>query len=244
MILKNVFYLHEQGLRKTNEDNIYPKPGTATIIDKLFIVCDGVGGQSSGEVASQIVSEAIPDFINLNPVQNSISTQILDSVNFAKVCLKKHTIKKPKTKLMSTTLALVYLCDKEVLVAWCGDSRIYHIRDGKVLWQSKDHSIVQQMIDDGEITKEEALVHPERNFLSHSINAIGTYLKVDIHPIKNAEQGDYIFLCTDGILENIAEVEIMNILENNKEETDKSKLFMEYCEDKTDDNFSMYLLQL
>lgn len=211
MTLRNVFYLFEQGLRKKSEDNIYPKPGEATINDKLFIVCDGVGGQSSGEVASQIVSEAIPEFINSNPFQSVNSIQILASVNFAKGCLKKHTIKRPKTKLMSTTLALVYLCDKDVWAAWCGDSRIYHIRDGKVLWQSKDHSIVQQMIDDGEITKEEALFHPERNFLSHSINAIGTFLKVDIHPIKNAEQGDYILLCTDGILENIAEVEIMDI---------------------------------
>jgi protein phosphatase len=242
-MITNLFYLNEQGKRKNIEDAIFPKPNTASINDKLFIVCDGVGGQAKGEEASRIACEAISESIYSLGIKDIQEHHIHEAVLFATAQMQQYISQHPEAEQMSTTLTMAFINGNDALVAWCGDSRIYHIRKGKVLWQSKDHSLVQQLVDLGEISKEEALNHPKKNIIIRSLNA-HTVSKTDVHRISNIVQGDYILLCTDGILENIDDQALMSICGPQQINTNKTKLFLDHCEGKTQDNFSMYLLQL
>lgn len=241
-MLDKIFYLNEQGRRASNEDSIFPKGGEATLEERLFVVCDGVGGQNSGEIASKITSNAIAEYLQTISLGKVTINEIRMAIIHSREVMQDFVIRHPKSKSMCTTLALVYLADDEAIIAWCGDSRIYHVRNGDVLWKSKDHSVVQQLIDEGEITEEEALIHPERNIIIHCIRPGKSYIKIDNHLINNIQSNDYILLLTDGILENINESTIKEILGPMHTEKDKQMLFQWYCDGKTSDNYSMYLL--
>jgi len=242
-MLTKVFYLNEQGNRKNIEDAIFPTPGSANLVDKLFIVCDGVGGHSKGEEASRIACDSISKYILNLPTGHVTNSDIQASVESAIASMHEYTIEYPEAEQMGTTLTFTYIQDNGVWVAWCGDSRIYHIRNGKILWESKDHSLVQQLIDAGDITEEEALHHPQKNIILRSLSPKNLHTKLDIYFLKKILPGDYLLLCTDGILENIDKSAIYNILKTNELEQNKQKLFLNYCKGKTSDNFSMYLLQ-
>jgi serine/threonine protein phosphatase PrpC len=243
-MLTNIFYLNEQGKRKNIEDHIFPFPGIATNDDNLFIVCDGVGGLSKGEEASRIACKGISEYIHSLPSKSINASDLEAAVDCAMEQMHDFASEYPEAEQMSTTLTLVYLQDSLAWIAWCGDSRIYHIRNGKVLWQSKDHSLVQQLVEAGEISSEEALRHPQKNIILRSLSAANKNTNIDTHCITQIISGDFILLCTDGILENIGDKEIMDILGPQQKEKNKTKLFLQFCAGKTSDNFSMYLLEL
>lgn len=243
-MISNIFYLNEQGQRKNIEDNIYPLPNSAEESDRLFIVCDGVGGLSKGEEASRITCESISEYLLRENKKNISQEDIELALKYNFQQMENYTALYPDAEQMSTTLTLAYFNDSTIIVAWCGDSRIYHIRNGKVLWQSKDHSLVQQLVDSGEIPAEDANHHPKKNIILRSLNATNNNSKTDFYSIDDFQKGDYILLCTDGILENIDGDAIYDVFGLHQKEANKKQLFLDYCEGKTSDNFSMYLLQL
>ena len=241
-MLKEIFYLNEKGFRENNEDSIYPRPGEANLHNKIFVVCDGVGGENCGEIASNIVSETIGKYLeNSTKISKKvIENSILEAVKNLKNYTKNHS----EALNMSTTLTLVCLQKEGVWVAWSGDSRIYHIRNEKVLWKSKDHSLVQQLIDSGKINEEESRTHPRKNVILSSINARESSNHVDMVFLSDLRENDYILLCTDGVLESIGELEIKEIFKPNQIQKNKTDLFLNYCEGNSNDNYSLYLLNI
>lgn len=239
----DIFCLNELGKRANNEDCISPQKGEATSNDRLFIVCDGVGGEKKGEVASEIVCTSIRDYLKSEaPVSGEEKAAIQKAIQYANENLAVYVATDAMAKRMSTTLALVLLGEQSVTAAWCGDTRIHHIRNGKVVWKSKDHSLVSELISQGELTEEEARIHPRRNIITRSLNALNFNSNVDFHEITDFETDDYLLLCTDGLLEKVNETIICKIL-TDKAETDKAKSFLSYCDGVTRDNFSMYLIR-
>jgi PPM family protein phosphatase len=239
----DIFCLNELGKRANNEDCISPKKGTATSSDSVFVVCDGVGGENSGEVASEIVCTAVREYLEKEkPVSGTEKVGIQKAIQLANEKLAMYVTTDATAKRMSTTLALVLLGEQSITAAWCGDTRIHHIRNGKVVWKSKDHSLVSELVSQGEITEEEALKHPKRNVITRSLNAFNSNNTVDFHEINDFETGDYLLLCTDGLLEKVNENVIYKIL-TDESEKDKTKSFLSYCAGVTKDNFSMYLIR-
>ncbi|MEJ7736648.1 MAG: protein phosphatase 2C domain-containing protein [Chitinophagaceae bacterium] len=235
--------LNELGNRANNEDCISPKKGAATLNETLFIVCDGVGGEKKGEVASEIVCASIREYFkNETPVGGEEKESIQKAIQYANEKLAVYVSTDSMAKRMSTTLALVLLGERSVIAAWCGDTRIHHIRNGKVVWKSKDHSLVSELISQGELTEEEARTYPRRNVITRSLNASNFNNSVDFHEILDFETGDYLLLCTDGLLEKVNENIIYTIL-TDETEKDKAKGFLSYCDGITRDNFSMYLIK-
>lgn len=242
IVPSEIFCLNELGKRANNEDSVSPKRGTATKADRLFIVCDGVGGENKGEVASEVVSSSIQAFVKGQlPAQGGEIELIEKAIDYANRKLLDYVQTDVEAKRMSTTLALVMLGADSVTAAWCGDTRIHHIRDGKILWRSKDHSLVSELVSQGELTEEEARRHPRRNVITRSLNAIDYNNEVDFHEIHNFESGDWLLLCTDGFLENATDSVIAETISNNGQ--DKAKAFLSVCEGATRDNFSMYLIK-
>lgn len=238
-----IFCLNELGKRTNNEDAVSPAKGAASLSDTLFIVCDGVGGENKGEVASEIVCLSIRDYLKKQKVVSGDErAAIREAIKHANKKLAAYVATDESAKRMSTTLALVSLGEQSVLAAWCGDTRIHHIRNGKILWRSKDHSLVSELVSQGELTEEEARSHPKRNVITRSLNALSFNSVVDFHEINNFESGDYLLLCSDGFLEKINDKIIYEILLNGDGQ-DKAKSFLSFCDGMTRDNFSMYLVR-
>jgi len=244
LILSSIYCLNEQGRRDNTEDTVYPHPGKALLSDKLFLVCDGVGGESKGEEASRIACEAIPAYFENTP-QKAIDAGFLQKAAGCAVSkLQEYATLDPAADRMSTTLTLCYLERNNIAVAWCGDSRIYHIRGGNILWKSTDHSLVMMLVKQGELTEDEARRHPNKNAILRSLSAAPGNGTIDTHFIHDYQSGDFLLLCTDGLLENIDEQALHEILSPENAKKDRRNLFLNYCQEKTDDNFSMYLLEL
>lgn len=242
--LKTPQYCNEKGQRGNNEDYIYPAPSTATADNRLFLVCDGMGGHKDGEIASKTVTDTIADYwITHN---EPASTQKVVNAIAKAISEMDHLVKHSNgDKGMGTTLTLVSIGTDSVLAAHVGDSRIYQIRTNVgIVYRSKDHSLVQRWVDAGILTLEEARNHPQSNIITQVLQPDG--LKT-IHPevvTLHIEDGDYVFLCTDGITESIDDDKLVNIVGSLAPDEEKMKQIKQICSEQSRDNYSAYLIPL
>ncbi len=236
-------FLNEQGGRANNEDSVFPTSPSEH--DRLFLVCDGVGGQHKGEVASKLVCKYTAQYFSEQLYQWNDPSWMPSALRFVEQKLQDHLQHYPECQGMATTLALLYLRKDlgKAMIAWIGDSRVYHIRDGSVLFQSKDHSYVQSLLDMGEITETEAAIHPKRNMITRAINGTRE-TRIDQHVIHEILADDYFFLCSDGILENVNISEMTKWFTSDHSPADIRTWMLNNAEGKTSDNFSMYIVKV
>ena len=241
--VRSVFAVHEIGRRQYQQDSIWPKKGFATTRDRLFIVCDGVGGGAKGEIASDLTSKILGEGLSLT--EGNLDDQIVSLCDKAAKELHQYSELNANSELMATTLTLAALLEDRVVLAWCGDSRIMHIRDGSVMYETADHSLVAELVRRGELSPEEARSHPQKNLITRSIHSHGTPVEVEFVTLHDVLPGDFILLCSDGVLENLTE-EIIAMHSQGWKSGDAAKLsfFNELCFGKTKDNYSMYLIEL
>lgn len=237
-------HCHELGQRTNNEDAIYPKEASENT--RLFMVCDGVGGQAKGEVASSLVCKGFSKYLNENPMEDiEDGTYLTLALQSVEQQMGDYLEKHPEAMGMASTLTLLMISDKEekALIGWVGDSRVYHIRDGEVLFQTKDHSVVQSMVDMGEISEEEALTHPKRNIITRAVNGVNP-TRIDQKVIADIKVNDFFLLCTDGILEHLDEERITLWFRDKVSVQGIKSEIMENAKDGTKDNYSMYIIKI
>lgn len=241
------------GQRPNNEDFIWPELGKATQQSTLFIVCDGMGGWDKGEVASKLVAETIATYVARHPVGRMDEAYLKEAINVAHQQLVAYITSNQLVNRMGTTMALLHLHEAGVTVATVGDSRVYHIRDGQVRFQTTDHRQVLEMVRDGIITEEQAKTHPWRNRLSRSIAVQSPGAdglpprppdRADVTQLTDLQRGDYFFLCTDGVLEQITTDLLTAYLATDQTNADKLAAIVARCEGQTKDNYAGYLIQL
>jgi serine/threonine protein phosphatase PrpC len=240
--LHQPFALNELGRRANNEDSVFPKKGFATAQDRAFIVCDGVGGQAKGEIASKIVSEIFGEALRHTKASEqhyieAVLQQIEDE-------LQQYTQTHAESAGMATTLTMIHFHENGVSVAHVGDSRIYQIRDGQIIYKSADHSFVNELVQAGVITPEQAVTHPQRNVITRAIQGNEKRTSPDVYILQNVAPNDYFFLCTDGVLESVNDVTLLDILTNPYSNEEKIVEILRLCEAKSRDNFSCYLIQV
>ena len=206
--------IHELGKRDNQEDNIYPAMGNATHEDCLFIVCDGMGGHEHGEVASSTFANALARFFEGRVSPDVVLTDqtLADAVEFAYSQLD--AVDDGNLKKMGTTLTLLYFHRGGVTAAHIGDSRIYHIRPGKgMLYVSRDHSLVFDLFQSGEITYDEMRTHSSKNVITRAVQpGKENRVKPDIIHITDVQPGDYFYMCSDGMLEQMEDDELVQLL--------------------------------
>ncbi|MFN8356872.1 MAG: protein phosphatase 2C domain-containing protein [Spirosomataceae bacterium] len=251
------------GNRAVNQDAVSPDLAEATEQDRLFLVCDGMGGGPSGEIASELVVQGITQFFNSyefpfgknmlgngNEVADSLETQFInDAVLEAQTQLDTYLAANPTAKGMGSTLALLYLVHQQhvssALVAHIGDSRVYQIRQGKIIWQSEDHKWVNELVKKGVLTPEEAETHPKRNVISRVVQAASERQEVaDVHELFDIQPEDYFFLCSDGVLEALTDARLEEILASMATEDEKLTQLKTVCDGHTADNASAYLVKI
>ncbi len=238
--------IHQIGSRPTQEDSIFPVLNAATTNDRLFILCDGMGGHESGEVASGTVCKTMSDYIlSRMPADGVLEDQLLEealSAAYAAVDAKDtHGLKK-----MGTTLTLLSMHKGGVTVAHIGDSRIYHLRPstGEILYRSRDHSLVYDLFEVGELTFEELRTAKNKNVITRVIMANQERpSKADIVHITDVEPGDYFYLCSDGMLEQMDDDDLMAIFSSQKTDDEKRKLLTGETIDNSD-NHSAYFIHI
>ena len=211
------YSIQEFGQRKDaqgnphQEDSIYPLHGKQTDADRLFILCDGMGGHDAGEVASATVCEAMSQSVNAS-VPNS-EALFTDDMLLKAVADAFHALDQKDngaSKKMGTTMTFLKLHAGGATIAHMGDSRVYHIRPGKdadstqILFVTEDHSLVNDLIKIGELTPEEAKVSPQKNIITRAMQPhMERQPKADIHHVTDIKPGDYFYLCSDGMLEEM-----------------------------------------
>ncbi len=195
--------LSEVGRRENNEDAAFASP-------RLVAVADGVGGAAAGEIAS---SMAILKMIGLDKrrLVGSLEQELHDALVDANDAIAFATFYDPRHAGMGTTLTAVALSnDGAYLVANIGDSRTYLLRDERLRRLTRDDSLVQELIDEGALTNDEARRHPHRSVVLQALDGVQRPLPA-VRTVK-ARAGDRLLLCSDGISDYVTDHEIAKLL--------------------------------
>ena len=227
--MKFITHTHS-GLRPTNQDAFYAN-------GNLFIVCDGVGGNAYGDIASKLACTSLSDYFKNTSLSNEDIANAFKSTQFQ---FREMVGQYPEMKNMSTTAVMLALDNEKASIAWMGDSRLYHIRNGEILFVTEDHSLKNELAKKGEDVS-----HIKRNIITKSLSA-NHAVEYSLHTIPNEEikAGDFFFLCTDGVLENVTDEFIKSHFQNGYA-LEKIKAFvLQECDGKTKDNYTFEIIQI
>lgn len=238
--------IHELGQRANQEDNIYPAEDKATEQDRLFILCDGMGGHEHGEVASQSVCKSLSDYLLQLAASDGISdVELQDALSYAYNELDKLAII-GDTRQMGTTLTLLLFHTKGCTVAHIGDSRIYHLRPANhtLLYKSRDHSLAYDLYQAGELSYEEMKTFPQKNVITRAMIAGDrNHPKPDVVHITDIQPGDYFYICSDGMLEQMEDDELLEIFASDRSDEEKRQLLVSKTAENKD-NHSAYIIHV
>lgn len=197
--------------RELNEDS-FKICGFENGADVGFcILADGMGGHNAGEIASGSAVEIIAgELEDTEPCaeRDAVTADMAEAIDLANTKIYEMSLRNVEQAGMGTTAVMVYSCGGKLCIANVGDSRAYLITRSEICRMTIDHSVVEQLIMSGSITREAALHHPDKNIITR---AVGTEEYVDADFFNyDAENGDVILLCSDGLTEMVSEDEIMN----------------------------------
>jgi protein phosphatase/serine/threonine-protein phosphatase Stp1 len=200
---------HPGAVRPRNEDNLVDRPDLG-----LWAVADGAGGHGSGDVASTAIAES------LGTVPPGLSAaEMLAQVRLRLTAvhaeLQARAVARGRGGIIASTIVVLLVRGTHFAALWAGDSRIYLLRGGTLHRITHDHSLVQEMVDSGALSAEEAEKHPQANVITRAVGAEGP-LELDkvadrLHP------GDRFMLCSDGVFKELAEAEIAGHLARGAE---------------------------
>ncbi|MDY4812984.1 MAG: Stp1/IreP family PP2C-type Ser/Thr phosphatase [Ruminococcus sp.] len=221
----NIYSKTDRGrVRRDNQD--YCLSGKIAEGSLWAVVCDGMGGANGGHTASTTASEyiarEIKNLYTSDFTKEELITLLTNVVVGAN--LEVYNIARKNIELtgMGTTCELVFIRNNIIHIVHVGDSRTYIIRDNKAIQLTEDHSLVQEMVNRGEITKEEAMIHPNKNFITR---AVGIRCDVNVDYVEyQYQKGDTILICTDGLTNCVSEEEIVEIIKNNRNSKVVNKL--------------------
>lgn len=177
------------------------------------VVCDGMGGANGGQVASSLTCEIVDDKIkkcyNKSMNERSLQNLLLSAITTANVEVYDKAASDESLKGMGTTIVAAIVKDETACIAHVGDSRAYYITDNKITQITKDHSLVQEMLDNGQITKEEFDHHPNKNIITRALG-VGEDILIDFETVSLNEQ-DALIICTDGLSGLLSDGELLKI---------------------------------
>lgn len=245
------YNIQELGQRENQEDSLFPALGKSTPENRLFILCDGMGGHEKGEVASATVCQVISCTILAKwhpsePLTDELFQQALSSAYDALDSKDDGAERK-----MGTTMTFLCLHADGATVAHIGDSRVYQLRPAtkkspaRIIFRTQDHSLVNDLVKIGEITEEEAKHHPQKNVITRAMQPCQERrAKADIAHLSDIQQGDYFYMCSDGMLEQSTDENILNII-TKQNVTDEQKLEMlRKLTEENKDNHTAHLIHI
>ena len=221
----------------------------------LFIVADGMGGHSSGEVASLIAVETVQEVLleGEDPDETRLSRDIIDeeesirerlryAMNQACVRIRQKAFEEPKHRGMGTTLTILLVEDGIAHFSHVGDSRLYLFSDGILRRLTRDHTVVQNEIDAGRLTPELARLAPHKNILTQSVGYHGT-----VDPVTSTRpvgEGDILMLCSDGLTDPLDDQNLQELIANTPFEDLAPVLVEKALEQGGEDNVTVVVVKI
>ncbi len=183
-------------VRKGNEDTLH---ADANAHRGIFIVADGMGGHAAGEIASEMAVEVVTrDLSELNDLETGgASEQVAEALRDANRAVFERTRRELEKAGMGTTVSALLLSDTHYIIGHVGDSRIYLVRDGEMTQLTRDHSLVQEQVDAGLLTPEQARRHPQSNVITRCVG-MADEIEPDVLE-GEARMGDCFLLASDGL---------------------------------------------
>lgn len=186
-------------VRDHNEDSL-------TVVPPLFAVADGMGGHEAGEVASELTIKTLEQLAPAHPDAQALERAV-EAANLNVLQAPSQGIGREG---MGTTLTAAMIEGERLLIAQVGDSRAYLLHQGELQQLTRDHSLMMDLIEAGQITPEEARVHPNRSVITRAIGS-DPHMKPDIYEL-NISAGDRLLLCSDGLSTMLEDDEIQTIM--------------------------------
>lgn len=173
----------------------------------FYIVCDGIGGRKAGEIASRVAAQLIKNYLR-EYYTRTIAPHILESaIQKANQEILRLSAANAMYSGMGTTITCALDVTSQVFVAHAGDSAAFLIREGRIAKLTRDHSLVQELLDQGIITEEQKASHPSRHVITRSLGT-GENLRADIMAVERSHF-DYMLLCTDGLTDVVTKEEML-----------------------------------
>ena len=209
------------GLRRhENQDTFAVEQGEKLLI---AVVCDGMGGAEGGQIASSLAVEIFMKEIRALLRADMTAGQLRELASFcvakANTAVYQRALQEPAYQGMGTTLVSAVAGERDAVICNVGDSRAYLIHNGEMMRITHDHSVVQTLVENGDITAEEARTHPNRNLITRALGPDETTL-CDAFDVSFAH-GDKILLCTDGLVVTATDEEICRIVCADKRAEEK-----------------------
>lgn len=231
--IKSEQYLSELGKRESNQDNGGWDEGS------IYVVCDGKGEHSFGEVASEIVAQTFINELHSNP-----ESDIASIINRSENRISKFIEENPAGGGMSSTLALLHFLPNKARIAWVGNSRVYHFRSGKILFKTKDHSWANDAVSTEIINEHEAENHPKSNVITRAIQGAHKRITAEELVRKDVQKNDYFLLCSDGVFEAWTDSALESLFATVKNAEEALQALHEQCYLHSNDNYTAIVLQV
>lgn len=245
----NAASVSEIGQRQNQEDSVYPQLGKVTNQDRLFILCDGMGGHEGGEVASSTVCTAMGEYLtercDAEGTFRKVDFDYALSVAFDAL----DALDNGAAKKMGTTMTFLKFHSEGCMAAHIGDSRIYHIRpsengEDRIRYVSRDHSLINDLVAAGEMTPEQALHSNQKNVITRAmLPGLDPRPKADIALIGDIQPGDYFYMCSDGMLERMDDMELADIMAGEGTVEDKLQIIVGRTAENRD-NHTAHLIEI
>jgi len=192
--------------RKVNEDAYLS-------LDELglWLVADGMGGHTRGDVASRLIVEAFEGLTKPDSLEN-FAVEVKARLALANQRMRDEARSAGSDQLMGSTVVAFLVYKREWMCLWAGDSRAYLLRDGRLTQISRDHSVAEELVQRGELRRDQAMSHPSANRITRAVGA-QDQLVVDQHR-SYLRDGDAVLLCSDGLTKEVSDDEVASILDD------------------------------
>ena len=209
-------------VRDMNQDSYYISDKDDKM--KLYIVADGMGGYKGGEIASKLAIESSKNYIINNFDQtkkerDQIIELIKSAIEYANMVVYEKSKEVPELAGMGTTIDVCLIYSNRIYIGHIGDSRVYRLRKDFFRKLTVDDSYVEQLVKEGNITKEEAYNHPKKNMLTKALGCTAFVEPTVL--VKGFMKGDILLMCTDGLTNMLKDDKICEIIKQNSEQASK-----------------------
>ena len=227
--------------RTVNQDFVFTSETPVGNLPNLFVVADGMGGHKAGDFASSYAVEVLLSTIREDENSNPVKI-IRAAIENANTQLLREASDNETMSGMGTTMVLVTIVGHYAYVANVGDSRLYLVDENKISQITKDHSLVEEMVRMGEISRDDARNHPDKNIITRAIGAKDS-VEVDFYEHR-LKKGDIILMCTDGLSNMVEDEELFHIVQGGRDIVESAQSLVETAkENGGTDNIGIVLVE-
>jgi protein phosphatase len=228
--------------RTVNQDSVYRTDQPIGSLPNLYLVADGMGGHNAGDYASRTCVEILAEAVKNSGILTPIGV-LQEAINKANEVIYQRSCEDPALEGMGTTLVVATVLGNSMYVANIGDSRLYLLNSGMIRQVTEDHSLVEAMVRNGELQREEARSHPNKNVITRALgtsrSVIADFFEVTL------KENDIVLMCTDGLSNMLEDEEILQVVSDYSESlmATAAQLVKEANEHGGKDNIGLVLIR-